>query len=316
MRCITGLGVLVIVGCASTSLSPEMQGDLLNWHGVSTEWRGDTLHYWTGSAREGAGFNQARPDHPVATLANEGAVTVRVRTASGAQDDDAVTLAEVTASVLNHVARDIWPGEVIAAQIDLYRPVVDQPIGFHQPATWRPGETWQIAIVADDNAANVAQTTAHELYHLLIAAQHRDDPPAARIYEEVAARLYGGCGVLLAGQAFDFSGLPEVTITMPSAPGEPPRDFVPPFSDAEIDVMVRRVDSAMADAQPPPATVHLAFVMTALVEVASGRRVIEAGTPEADRAITLCRQVGGDPSILRNWFSQISTDGVDARLVQ
>lgn len=316
MQCLAGLGALAIVGCASVSLPPAMQGNVLNWHGVSTEWRGDTLHYWTGSAREGAGFNQPRPDYPVAASINAGSMTVTVRSASSAQDDDSITLAEVTASVLNHVARDIWPGEAIAARVDLYRSAADQEIGFHRPATWNPGERWEMSFVADDNAANVAQTIAHELYHLLIAAQRRGDPPAARIYEEVAARLYGGCGVLLAGQTFDFSDLPEVTITMPAAPGEPPRDFLPPFSDAEINVMVSRVDSAMVEGQTPPLTVHLAFVMTALVEVANGRRTIDPGTSEADRTITLCREVGGEPGALRDWFIEVSRDGRDARVVQ
>lgn len=307
---------LPLLGCATASLPDFMHGENLNWDGVSSEWRGDTFHYWTGSSRGGAGFNGDIPSFAHTASAQAGAVSVQVRSRTGDPAPAQNELAASTATVLERVTTQVWPGEAVPTNLQLYLVDREERIGFHQRATWEAGATWDMHFATKRDLSNTAAMSAHELYHLLIAAQRIERPDADRIYEEVAARFYGGCGLMLAGLDYDFSSLPHVTISMPDAQGGALRDFVPPFSDDDLAIMIERVDDAVETDQTPPFVVHLAFVMTALVEVSDGARVIEHGSPQADRLLQLCRTVGGEPPVLRNWFLEIASDGVDAAVTR
>jgi len=157
-------------------------------------------------------------------------------------------------------------------------------------------------VVTAERRAMLANTIAHESYHLANSitrdGQLLDEfnyrPAAGRVYEETAALLIGSCVELKLGHVPSLRLNPTVSFQFTHPRTSETRAVSAPFPSDVTSFYVDALSQAHRREDLPNALLYLGFYRTLFSHYADGNEVIEPSTPSAERLVAACDRLGPD----------------------
>lgn len=230
-----------------------------------------------------------------------------------------------TASEAFGVASRWYPSE-FTDQLDVSVTLIaDGPARFSR-AFFLEQSPWPMAFQArydqvaePAQTASLASTLTHEGYHLANSlsktgehlSSFRDRPVAGWVYEETAARLFGGCVLISLGQSVDLNRVPEVTIDQVNPENGARRQITAPLPAEFVSAVIGALSKPHDHDDYSGPLLYLGFYRTLFHHYAGGADVIEPGTEAAQRLLAACDRVG--PDVTQVPVELLAIGGADAQ---